>query len=677
MHDPKLAVIIVSYNVKYFLEQCLLSVETASKGIPTEVYVVDNNSVDGSGSMVRTRFPEVCLIENKQNLGFSKANNLAIALCKAEYVLLLNPDTLVEENTFIKILDFIDSRPEAGALGVKMIDGKGKFLPESKRGLPTPTAAFFKMIGLSKLFPNSRTFGHYHLSYLKQDETHEVEILSGAFMLVRKSILDRIGGLDERFFMYGEDIDLSYRILLAGYKNYYFSGTTIIHYKGESTKKSSLNYVKIFYQAMILFADKHFTGSHSRYFIFLIQLAVYLSAIAFVVRKALGVLLQPLLDLTLATYIYFLFTSYWETHKFGPGGQFPDYTQYTLLPLLICMHIYTTYITGGYKNRCDLTKLIKGSSILLLVQLAIYSILPEEVRFSRFVVIAGSLATSSLIVAIRLVSQWRKQKRIDFDLTPQYRVAVVGSQAEAIRIEDIMRKSGIKHQMLGAICETNKNCTNPSTIEILGEIDQLNEICKLNKINEIIFSSKDLSSETIIHQMHKLSNMSILFKIAANESHYIIGSNSTHTSGQIYLMEFSSISKESNRRIKRLLDVVLCTAFLIILPIRVFFKNENLFLLVYCTKVLLNNYTWVGYDRRIGDDKLERLPSIKKGVFQITDRQESDLDEQSIDQLNTHYARNYSIWDDVNVALSHFLGSLKMSEKNLSNSKNKNDRYEK
>ena len=219
----KLSVIIVNYNVEHFLEQCLLSVRRSSYGIQVETFVVDNNSIDGSVKMVNEKFPEVSIIANRENIGFSRANNQAIQKARGEYILLLNPDTVVEEHTFSKCLDFMDNHPIAGGLGVKMIDGKGKFLPESKRGLPTPSVAFYKIFGLSKLFPRSKKIGQYHLGYLSKNKNHEVQILSGAFMLLKRKALDKVGLLDESFFMYGEDIDLSYRILTGGYKNYYFS----------------------------------------------------------------------------------------------------------------------------------------------------------------------------------------------------------------------------------------------------------------------------------------------------------------------------------------------------------------------------------------------------------------------------------------------------------------------
>jgi GT2 family glycosyltransferase len=256
----KLSIIIVNYNVKYFLEQCLESVLAAIKNIPAEIIVVDNHSSDGSVEYLIPRFPGVLFIENPQNTGFSKANNQAIAQSQGEYVLLLNPDTVIGENTLINVCRFMDKNPQSGAVGVKMLDGYGEFLPESKRGFPSPWNSLCKIAGLAKLFPQSRRFGKYHLRYLDENEIHEVPVLAGAFMLLRRKTLEKSGLLDERFFMYGEDIDLSYRISRAGYVNYYFP-EPMIHYKGESTKKD-IKYVKHFYEAMLIFFNKHYPHSN-------------------------------------------------------------------------------------------------------------------------------------------------------------------------------------------------------------------------------------------------------------------------------------------------------------------------------------------------------------------------------------------------------------------------------
>lgn len=253
----KLSVIIVNYKVKHYLEQCLRSVAEASRGIAVEVIVVDNASGDGSVEYLRERFPDVTIIASEENLGFARANNLAIRNSHGQYVLLLNPDTIVAEDTFRDFIGFMDSTPDAGGCGAYMLHTDGSFAPESRRGLPTPFVAFCKMSGLASLLPKSRTFGRYYMRYLNENEVNRIEIMSGAFMFLRRDALDKAGLLDEDFFMYGEDIDLSYRILKAGYNNY-FLPSHILHYKGESTVKSSYRYVHTFYRAMELFFNKHY-----------------------------------------------------------------------------------------------------------------------------------------------------------------------------------------------------------------------------------------------------------------------------------------------------------------------------------------------------------------------------------------------------------------------------------
>ena len=260
----KLSIVIVNYNVKHLLEQCLIAVRAATKGLDTEIIVVDNHSTDGSIEYMRPRFQEVIFIENNDNPGFAKANNQAIRQCKGDYILLLNPDTVIGETGLHNICRFMDEHPEAGAIGVKMLNAHGAFLSESKRSFPTPWVSFCKLFGLSKLFPHSTRFAAYSLPYLDPDKQHQVDVLSGAFMLLRHEALKKAGLFDESFFMYGEDIDLSYRIVLAGYQNYYIP-ERIIHYKGESTKKGDRKYVNAFYDAMLIFYNKYYP--HSGWFI--------------------------------------------------------------------------------------------------------------------------------------------------------------------------------------------------------------------------------------------------------------------------------------------------------------------------------------------------------------------------------------------------------------------------
>lgn len=272
----KLLVVIVSYNVKHYVEQCLNSVRKALEGIDGRVVVVDNHSKDGTVDYLSKRFNDVEIIDSNRNLGFARANNMAIRQTESDYVLLLNPDTVVGENTLREALAFMDGHQQAGSLGVRMQNADGSLAMESRRGLPSPLVSFYKMTGLCQRFPRSRRFARYYMSYLPWDEPQRIEVVSGAFCLLRRAALDKVGLLDEDFFMYGEDIDLSYRLLKGGYENWYVP-LPLLHYKGESTEKSSFRYVHVFYNAMLIFFRKHY-GHLSLCLTVPIQLAIYAKA---------------------------------------------------------------------------------------------------------------------------------------------------------------------------------------------------------------------------------------------------------------------------------------------------------------------------------------------------------------------------------------------------------------
>ena len=435
--DIQISVIVVNYNVEYFLEQCLNSVRTALKGISGEVFVVDNNSIDGSVEMVRQRFPEFELIANKDNRGFSKANNQAIEIAKGKYILLLNPDTVVEEDTFSKVIAFMDEHDDAGGLGVRMLDGKGKFLPESKRGLPTPAVAFYKIFGLSRIFPKSKRFGKYHLGYLSEFETNEIEILSGAFMLMRKETLDKVGLLDEAFFMYGEDIDLSYRIIKGGYKNYYFPETRIIHYKGESTKKSSVNYVFVFYRAMVIFAQKHFSQKNAKLFSVLINFAIYLRAGLAILARFIKRLILPLADFIVIGGGLLALTNRWKMENID----FPDYILKVAIPIYTLIWLLTTLFNGGYDNPVRFTKFIKGSFIGTLFILVVYALLPKEWQFSRLFILLGALWVIAYYSLSRLFLHAALGGNFKLFKIKAKRFVVVGSKEETSRVHELLQET--------------------------------------------------------------------------------------------------------------------------------------------------------------------------------------------------------------------------------------------
>ena len=406
----KLSVIIVSYNVRCYLDQCLCSVNRAAEGIESETFVVDNNSSDGSAGMVGKKFPYVNLITNNINLGFSKANNQALSYAKGEYILFLNPDTVVEKKTFQECIKFMDSSPNAGAVGVKMTDGKGRFLPESKRSLPTPLVAFFKISGLTALFPRSKTFGRYYLGHMDNDQTHEIEVLTGAFLFARKEALDKAGWFDEDFFMYGEDIDLSYRILKNKYTIYYHPGTEIIHYKGASTSKSSINYVLVFYRAMIIYAKKHFDFPGAFILLFLFNIAICFRAALSIIRRLTGRLIMPVFDAAIIYAGFRLIPSGWEQYLSPAGQPYTSENQIILIPAIILIWIIAIYLSDGYKDPPKISGAFRGIAYGSLAILLVYAMLSPD-WYLKIATIIPLAAWTGLVTSItRLAFSFIRKK---------------------------------------------------------------------------------------------------------------------------------------------------------------------------------------------------------------------------------------------------------------------------
>ncbi len=645
----KLSIVIVNYNVKYFLEQCLHSVEKAMSSIDAEVFVVDNNSVDGSNEMVRAKFPWVKLITNTNNVGFSRANNQAIRISSAEYVLLLNPDTVVEHDTLTKCIKFMDDHSDAGGLGIKMVDGKGKFLPESKRGLPTPNVAFYKIFGLSYLFPKSKLFGKYHLSYLDNDKIHEVEILSGAFMMLRKETLDKIGLLDETFFMYGEDIDLSYRIIKAGYKNYYFPEARIIHYKGESTKKSSINYVFVFYNAMIIFAKKHFSEKNAKLFSILIHLAIYLRAGIAILTRVFRKLIIPLIDAIIIYLGTLLIVDYWESNViYTIGGHYPPLFLSVILPLYIIIWLFAVFITGGYDKPVKIRKIIAGILAGSIAILVFYALLPSQFRFSRAIILLSGTWSIVSLTSLRIFLHFAGFKDFKLGYNANKRFVIIGESEEGNRVADLLHKTLISPSFIGLVSATGSKNNSEGFI---GSLDQINEIIAIYKIDEIIFCAHDIPAQKIIDTMTELQDTEVDYKIAPPESLSIIGSNSINTTGDLYVIDINSISKSNNLRNKRLFDLGICLVLLPLSPLLMFATKHPAGFIPNILKVLFGFRTWVGYSNQTDIS----LPKIKKGVLNPTDvfpTREINLETSA--RLNMLYSRDYKIGTDLNIIWQGF-----------------------
>jgi GT2 family glycosyltransferase len=615
------------------------------KDVSCELFVVDNNSIDGSLDMVRTKFPDVQLIANKDNVGFSKANNQAMRIAKGEYVLLLNPDTVVEEDTFKKVVDFMDKTPEAGGLGVRMLDGKGKFLPESKRGLPTPAVAFYKIFGISKLFPKSTTFGRYHLGYLSEFETNEIEILSGAFMLMRKEALDKVGLLDEAFFMYGEDIDLSYRIILGGYKNYYFPETRIIHYKGESTKKSSVNYVFVFYRAMIIFARKHFSQKNAKLFSFLINLAIYFRAGIAIMNRFVKKSFLPAVDFIVVLASLYLLTHFWHEK----GTDFPKNLLRIALPAYTVIWMLSTLFSGGYDKPIKIKRFLTGSIIGTAVILIAYALLPKDWQFSRLFILLGAVITLFYYTLSRVLLHFAIGKSFDLYGNRNKNFVIVGTEKEANRVRQLLEHTNNKiNQIVTVSVDENKHSSS------IGTLSQLDQIVHIHKMDEIIFCAKDTTAQSIIEWMTRIDSSKVDFKIAQPDSLFIIGSNSIDTSGELYVFDVNSISKQRNRRNKRTIDAISSFVLLIGSPLIVWFFSQKRTFYRNMWLILSGKKSFVGYKYQYDESSLY-LPRIKPGILTPIDvHDQKPQSKESIQKLNLIYARDYSWLKDFQMIIKNW-----------------------
>lgn len=616
-----------------------MSVLKACAGMEAEIFVVDNNSSDGTVPYISARFPSVKIIANKDNPGFSKANNQALCLACGDFILVLNPDTVVAENTFRRCIDFMEARPGAGALGVKMVDGKGVFLPESKRALPSPGVAFYRMFGLASLFPRSRRFGKYHLSYLPPDETNPVDILSGAFMFFRKKVLDEIGYFDEAFFMYGEDIDLSYRVLKAGYNNYYFAGTCIIHYKGESTKKGSLNYVRVFYQAMIIFARKHFAGSRAGLFSFLINLAVVFRAVVTVLINILSSSYLVLIDgLISFAGIYYLILLYARNVKNAPA-YYPVEFIGLVAPAYLFIWLLSVYFSGAYEKPYRVAALLRGIVAGTVAIAALYAFLPESMRFSRAIILLGAACTAAVMLLTRLLYGLLRYQDFGFERRENHRVLIAGSAATMPRARRLLQALAPLSEV---VAETD--CSQNT--------DKIAALAALFKAREIVFCAETITFTEIIRLMQLLGPV-YHYKILNPGTDTLMGSNSKNSSGDLYAGDLNfSLGKPISRHQKRLLDIGICICMLAASPLLLLAGRVRF--LRHWWKVFTGAGSWIGY-RLQNENSARGLPLLKPGVFYPGNGPDLHLlAAEDIWKLNYLYAKHYNIRDDISILLDRF-----------------------
>lgn len=637
----QLSIIVVNYNVKYFLEHCLLSVFRACEGLEAEVLVVDNASSDGSVDMVSARFPQAILMANTENVGFAKANNQAVAVAKGAYILYLNPDTILPEDALHKCYDYMQTHPNAGALGCRLVDGTGAFLPESKRGFPSAAVAFYKISGLSGLFPRSRRFNQYHVGYLSEHETHAVDVLVGCFMFCRKTVIDTVGSFDETYFMYGEDIDLSYRIKQAGFENVYFPETTVIHYKGESTKKGSLNYVRMFYQAMIIFAKKHFASSQKQAFVLLIQCAIYLRALLALVVRVFNIIKLPLLDAGVMLLALWSMKHLWVTQVktdtvYAPTLLWSFFSGYILVWL------GTVFLSGGYDKPYKAARLMRGMLWGGIVTLAIYGLLPETVRFSRGITVLGALGATLLMVLVRWILQGLGIDSVAPDDTRRQRVLLVSDAEGEQAVRQLWQQAHIEKQIIGRIAPQS-----PDARHALGSLNELPQLAAMFQATEIIYVQSALSFQDIIHSMQACGTF-YEYKLHSAGTDSIIGSNSKNTAGDLYTTDIRyALATPAARRNKRLADISMALVGILLFPFLAFGLTQPLRWLPNMVQLLIGQKTWVGYVSQ------KPFPPCKPYLLALDGGQLAPNDPRH-ESLIRWYAREYTVNDDIRRVLKHW-----------------------
>ncbi len=639
----QLSIIIVNYNVRYFLEQCLHSVQRAINHLQVEVLVVDNASSDDSISYLLPKFRWVKFISSQQNIGFAKANNLALHHCSGKYILYLNPDTLLPEDSLVQCVEFLEAHNNAGALGIRMIDGSGTFLPESKRSFPSPVTSFFKLVGLHALFPTSKIFGKYSLGYLDEHKNHEVDVLAGAFFMSRRELLQQLKGFDETFFMYGEDIDLSYRIQQLGYKNFYFSGSSIIHFKGESTRKGSLNYVKMFYNAMSIFVSKHYSGSKAKIFRFFIQLAILLRAalsafINLVVKVGL-----PLFD-TLIIFGSFQLVNHLWVNYMRHGEHFVPQLVNISLPGFTLVFLLAATLAGIYDNKYKPAKAFYAALIAIIVMLAVYSLLPERFRFSRGVILAGGLTASLCITLFRALLQAWGVVDDDDEGKREQQTLIVATPEEFKEINTLLKQAGLSSRILGRVA------ANGNKEEAIATLAQLQSLMQNTRAKEIVFAQGFLSYQAIIHSIQLLPN-DICVRFHAHGSGSIVGSDSKNSSGEYVAVEGTfQLAHPYQRRMKRLADIGVSLLVLLTFPLQVFIVGFNG--IYQAVLVLLRQKTWVGFGSRN-----RNLPRLLPGVLNTTGEPNtlatSEPNAES-KQIDLWYARQYDWRNDLKIIIRNY-----------------------
>ncbi len=685
------SIIIVNYNVRDFLMHALESIQRALQDISAEIFVVDNASVDGSVEMLKNTFPEVLIIENKSNVGFAAANNLAIQKSSGEYIVLINPDTVVQEDTFTSLISFMSDHPDAGAATCKILNPNGSFSIDSRHSIPTPMTAFWKQIGLSKLFPKSKTFARYNLTYLDENEINQVDAISGSFMFIRRAAYEDVGLLDEDYFMYCEDVDYCYRITQSGWKIYYVPDSSLIHYKGESTKKNNIDYVINFNRSLYLFYKKHF---HQKYFAlvgWLILLGVFLRGTFIYIKNSIISNFSFLLDIFLINLVILL--TFIVRFEFKSGFSFDEFFNHYIIINLLATMIFSiaAFSLDLYKTyRFSLVKIFKTNFATFFI-LSALTFFMKQFGFSRMVVVIAAFFSTLVMMVWRLMVRryWRGAgSTLGRDILKRRTVLVGTDKRTENLIEKIKQhvKTGI--DLVGLVSLSTKEVGEKiKNVPIVTTVDNMKEYIRLEKVDQVIFSTHNIAYETIIKTMSMIGSSNVEYKIIPQNLEVIIGKASVERFTDYQLLDIDyAIGKPYNRILKRAFDLIGSVIVLLItLPIwsilllirwrsfKTFYiwgensekvaikqswKNPFSGLL---NKLLLHIYifkgrlSFVGAPFRIIKD-IQPIYYYKPGLFGLLQSNESRLESnKEREQYELYYLKNQNIWLDLEIIIKSLI----------------------
>ncbi|MEX2115985.1 MAG: glycosyltransferase [Bacteroidota bacterium] len=661
----QLSVIIVNYNVREFLHHALTSLRKSMKGIRGEVFVVDNASDDGSVEMVRTRFPDVRLIVNKTNIGFASANNIALRRSRGKVILLLNPDTVVQEDTMKVMLRFFEDNPDAGIAGCKILNPDGSLQLPCRRSFPTAWVALAKISGLSSLFPGSRLFGRYNLTYLSPEETYEVDAVSGSFMMMRREAYEGVGGLDESFFMYGEDLDWCYRVQQAGWKNYYVHSTQIIHYKGESTRRSSIDEIRMFYDAMHLFVQKHLHGS--RPMTFVLRCGIVVSSWMAMIRQFLKPMGAALVDATLIVLGLMLA----EYIRMGQLFYFPAYAYpaaYTIPTVLIVVGLYAAGVYTHRRMSASQTVVVVISSYIVVAALVAFF---KEYAFSRLVIVLAGVITAIVLPGWRLLIRFLGKTGPDGTGFLFWRRAIiVGVDASARSLQKrLRRRVGDGYEVVGFVDFERKRIGELlDGVPIIGSVDNVGKIVQEYRIHDVMFSTGKLSYASILSVIARTSGRSVNYHLVPTTLEVMIGKATVDSLNDLPLVQISyNIERAGNKIMKRAIDLVFSAVLLISLYPFVYFKRvltgvSPSTVLLGLPEVFVGRKSFVGPPERIASAFSQNgrpAPSAHLGKPGLTGLVQlhsgRNLTSEEVDQYNLYYAKNQSLFLDIEIVLKSLL----------------------